>query len=431
MASNPLIPMAHDVASVVGDAAQGVANHGLLLQKFAAPKTFHGEKQDNANRWSMLRIAQHGPEMIRAELEQAKKHARKGASSKGTRSSEAAVEILPDFAKTASPPPGLENLRKAHTRSLSCLLDSGPYPAVTIRARLRSRMAINLSDSLIPNAGISLDRLFSAPLVPGSAVKGNARHAALIELKREKTSPELASKLAHFIAVFGCCEEDFKSGALSQFGNVAATKDRRGGVNFLPATVETSMGLVVELTNVHTPSYYTGKAAGKLSELAKESPLPNPFPAVEAGAVFLFSLALNSTGQQHPSPSDLLASAERWLKESLTVHGIGAKTGAGYGWFEMVDEPPAATPAVAATSPQTSPMGDYTEKLFANLLSSALNAGSRQTFIDKDLPKLKKPQNREWLRRFVEAIEANRDKSVKKMRTKDWYVQLKQFAEQP
>ncbi|MGF1453523.1 MAG: hypothetical protein ACFB21_15790, partial [Opitutales bacterium] len=250
MSHSSPIPMAADVARLVGDTAQQIDNHSLLLQKFAAPKSFLGEKQDDANRWSMLRVARYGEGIIATELKQKQQRASRGGDSKVARQAEMAVQVLPGFKRTAAPPPVLESLRKRHTRSLQRLVESSPFPAFVVRARLRSRLAVNLSDSLIPNAGISLDRIFSSPLIPGSAVKGNARHVALAELKelRSRNAPELAEAVTRFVGVFGCTEEELKCGTLSQFNaDGLIPQDRRGGVNFLPASVESSTGLVVEL----------------------------------------------------------------------------------------------------------------------------------------------------------------------------------------
>jgi hypothetical protein len=58
------------------------------------------------------------------------------------------------------------------------------------------------------------------------------------------------------------------------------------------------------------------------------------FPAVEAGSEFGFAII----GQREPEPEDLnlealIQQAGTWLRRAITEGGIGAKTGAGYGWF--------------------------------------------------------------------------------------------------
>src|SRR5262249_16647718 len=89
--------------------------------------------------------------------------------------------------------------------------------------------------------------------------------------------------------------------------------------------------IVVDLTNVHFPEYYR---TGNSSDLKRESPQPNPFPCVERGARFAFCIALTGADKNR----ELLVHADRWLRQAITVRGLGAKTGAGYGWFSVEPE---------------------------------------------------------------------------------------------
>ena len=69
--------------------------------------------------------------------------------------------------------------------------------------------------------------------------------------------------------------------------------------------------------------------------------MPVFFPAVEQGAPFAFVIAptrriCSGLLSDLPIAADrLLALARDCLIEALEVHGIGAKTAAGYGWFEQ------------------------------------------------------------------------------------------------
>jgi len=151
------------------------------------------------------------------------------------------------------------------------------------------------------------------PYIPGSALKGCSRHAALKSIK--ETDPE-------FISVFGNTEQ-------------------KGGVSFLAAYPLDGIDeniLEVDLSNVHYPTYYVGESAGRIEELKNESPKPNPFPVVKAGVGFGFIIVLNSIGKQAPNPAALLSSAMEYLQHALTQEGIGAKTSAGYGWFSLTPE---------------------------------------------------------------------------------------------
>lgn len=124
-----------------------------------------------------------------------------------------------------------------------------------------------------------------------------------------------------------------------------APTDKKGGVTFLPAfPASSACGLEVDVTTVHVPFYYTGRgsrhggqpiSAGSEQGLREEKLSPNSFPVVKSGSVFGFVVALNDLGSRLPDPQALLIFAEKCLEVALTIHGIGAKTGAGYGWFEM------------------------------------------------------------------------------------------------
>ena len=55
----------------------------------------------------------------------------------------------------------------------------------------------------------------------------------------------------------------------------------------------------------------------------------NFFPAVEKGAEFRFAIAPTARATEED-----MAFAEKALVSAITLHGVGAKTAAGYGWFE-------------------------------------------------------------------------------------------------
>lgn len=116
-----------------------------------------------------------------------------------------------------------------------------------------------------------------------------------------------------------------------------------GGVSFLPAyplDVTGAKGLPVELpkelgkleldvVTCHHGEYYGGNPA-YASAPDTEDPVPVVFPAVAPGHVFTFALVpLRAT--------DLVEHARTWLRTGLETFGLGAKTNAGYGWFDASD----------------------------------------------------------------------------------------------
>lgn len=229
-------------------------------------------------------------------------------------------------------------------------------------AKNRARLMVNMSGGVIENAGLCLDR-FGMPYIPGSAVKGCARRMAIQELleTREsgKSAEELAQMLSNIAIVFGWGEEDWKSGKrkglyISDFfyaigeekwddvfalaGKILLNKTPKnekdfgafgGTISFLPAyplDPENSGNIEIDVITCHHMDYYAGKRKVATDD---EDPNPVKFPAIAAGNIFAFCLiSLNHK-------PEYLDAASNWLQKGLKLFGIGAKTAAGYGWFEI------------------------------------------------------------------------------------------------
>ncbi|MEI8045037.1 MAG: type III-B CRISPR module RAMP protein Cmr6, partial [Verrucomicrobiota bacterium] len=333
------IPIASDVAELIGSAAEKVENRSLLLDKFVFHKRWpletdqHGRevKWDEASRWSFMRIAEGAGQLLSRDAK-AKRDRAGGPKVEPDNKTRllAEAQLAESLAKVSWDSKDLSALRARHTRRFLGLFRSAfaQRASVTI-AQLEGRLAINLADSLIQNAGICLDRLFGLPFVPGSAIKGVCRHAALEELKAAGVDVQ-RSLFNVFRAVFGTADNDFTNGELRPFQHLllGQGENQKGAIAFLPAYPVNEAQVVVDLTNVHYPDYYR---SGRVEDLQRERPQPNPFPAVESGAQFAFCLVLNGINND----STLLESATRWLETALTVRGLGAKTASGYGWFSL------------------------------------------------------------------------------------------------
>jgi CRISPR-associated protein Cmr6 len=333
------IPMASDVAELIGPYAEKVENRSLLLDKFAFHKRWPVEdddrgrdiKWDEASRWSFMRVAEGAGQLLsRAAAD--KRRAANGRNIEPQNRTRllAEAQVAEALASVCWDSKELSSLRTRHTRRFLALFRSafGKRASVAI-AQLEGRLAINLADSLIQNAGICLDRLFGLPFIPGSAVKGVCRHAALEELK-SASADDRSQVFDDFRAVFGTADNDFTNGDLGRFRHLLLNRsaNQKGAVAFLPAYPVNEPRVVVDLTNVHYPEYYR---SGRIEDLSSERPQPNPFPAVEAGAQFAFCLVFNGMADD----PRLLEPATRWLQAALTIRGLGAKTASGYGWFSL------------------------------------------------------------------------------------------------
>jgi CRISPR/Cas system CMR subunit Cmr6 (Cas7 group RAMP superfamily) len=261
-------------------------------------------------------------------------------------------------------------------------------------AQLQSRLMVNMAGGVMENAGLCLDR-FGLPYIPGSAVKGCARRAAIAALHEwcvtgDKpggsdnplapccepfSTPE--KMLAAIARVFGWAELDWadqpnQSDFAWACGNawpalretvvrqLAAdlrlpleADDRKpwkglpnfgGSISFLPAypvdlgTTGKVDGLPLEgpqlgkleldVVTCHHREYYASDDPNAVATDTEE-PVPVVFPAVAPGHVFAFALAPLRGGDAQSAEH-----ARTWLKTGLETFGLGAKTNAGYGWFD-------------------------------------------------------------------------------------------------
>jgi CRISPR type III-B/RAMP module RAMP protein Cmr6 len=170
-------------------------------------------------------------------------------------------------------------------------------------ARLESRLAINLGDGLLENAGIALDRTLGSPYIPGSAFKGCCHHAAYWMVKRK----ELEADIVDIIFGTGANEEEA----------------HKGCITFLPAHPIENYQIGLDILTPHP------REDGR-----EKSPVPNKYPVVEAGVRFAFIYMLNSLGQRQPEATQARClKAMQAIIEQTFENGFGAKTAAGHGWF--------------------------------------------------------------------------------------------------
>lgn len=186
-----------------------------------------------------------------------------------------------------------------------------PMPAngygIVCCLRSGGRLLVDHSGGLIENSNLCLHHLFGYPMIPGSALKGIARaYADASNADRDQ-----------FARIFG--------------GEEKGKSDQRGNVAFLPAVpANNNWEMVVDVLTPHGDS-------------DTKNPIPVFFPAVERGAEFRFQIEKVSGST---SDEDLEA-AWKYLLGALTENGVGSKTGAGYGWFEV----PAEDDNTASCSP--------------------------------------------------------------------------------
>jgi CRISPR type III-B/RAMP module RAMP protein Cmr6 len=387
--------MAKDVRKLVGDFADAVDNRSLLYEKFSLPKVWgqaDGRKLDDAGRWSVLRIVTRGSDLLNQDAANLDRRAGgRNVQPHNVERLRHAASLARKMAAVAvaRPDPKLAAVCAANGRQLLADLERayGKERSVTFEATLGGRLLVNLAGGVVENAGICLDRCFGLPFLPGSAVKGIARTQALWEIREasDADKPRLAGAALllfgfgkHDVAPKGdfawAAGRDVVRAIVQQLN----TEEFKGAACFLPAYPTTEPTLVVDMVNPHYPEYYRGKR--KQAE-DNENPIPNYFPAVEAGSVFGFAVLLNRLPEDMGvDAATLLSQAKDWVQRALTVKGAGAKTAAGYGWFTLgrhprtVAQPPPARAASAApaSAPSASPADPLVAEL-ARLLKSTAN----------------------------------------------------------
>jgi len=162
--------------------------------------------------------------------------------------------------------------------------------------KLKWRLAINLGAVSVYETSMLFHRNYGVPIIPGSAVKGVVHHYA----EEYKEIPEAAK-------IFG-------------------SQDKKGEVIFfdaLPIIDEKEQRdfIVLDVMNIHYGDYY------QKGEIPGDWMNPNPvfFLTVE-GVKFIFTIVSKD--------EKLKEKAIELLKEAVSTMGIGAKTSAGYGYFE-------------------------------------------------------------------------------------------------
>ena len=217
----------------------------------------------------------------------------------------------------------LEAVRKCQEKNATAPQLDLPARAECVWGELRSRLAVNLAGGILENANICLHPHFGYPYLPGSAVKGLARHAAWCEWnKPESDKQAIARRIA---TVFGYPTGDDDDDGLDAALKAEGEKDHAGCVAFLGAFPEGKANIEVDVLTCHHAKYYSGS---KPQATDDESPNVQAFPVVASGTVFCFPLLpLRDCGEAE------LKAAKDWLRAAIEVNGAGAKTAAGYGWF--------------------------------------------------------------------------------------------------
>lgn len=330
-----MIPLAKDTRESIGSFAERVENRSLLFTKMVLSKTALHEvdRFDDAQRFNVLRATHEGDKVLQEEATSARAYASRGGQNVAASSYKAKVASALSTIRVDNPDLAESRIR-SNNRFLLDLEASYSGRAVTFVASLGGRLLINMAGGVMENSGLALDRITGLPYIPGTAVKGITRSFALWEIRNETDASRQIRLLRYTLGIFGfspndlTTKEDFLWAVKGDRQKLEAalhgfSPDTYKGICSFIAAQPSSCDKLRIVAEVLTPHFNNNLR-------------PIFFPAVEAGTEFGFAII----GQREPHLADLtrpqlLEQAKQWLQQALTQNGIGAKTGAGYGWFQI------------------------------------------------------------------------------------------------
>jgi len=227
------------------------------------------------------------------------------------------------------------NLYQAFHKRMDCFLKDlriQKYNVEEDYIRLNWRLVINLGAASVYETSLLFHRNYSIPYIPGSAIKGVTRHRAIQKFAKKlqecgKISYEEAIKKVNSALENGTNLGIEKDGIrFKDLLEIFGAQNQKGKVIFfdsIPTIDQNRDPIVLDVMNVHYKPYYEGKTIPG----DWHKPVPIFFLTVEKGIKFRFALASKD--------GDLVVKAKKLLKEALKNIGVGAKTSAGYGYFEV------------------------------------------------------------------------------------------------
>ncbi len=322
---------------------KGYTNLGLLIDKFAPWSKFDDE-------WDLtmrVRERRQGQEEIVA---------RRGGGAKGiwlrseNRRIQMGVETKDEEIDPILRPNkhvDQQHLKHAHARWLAMVNSKS---ANTFVMQVDYRLVGGFGAEHVLETNLCLHRIFGFPIIPGSAIKGVTRAKAFWNIGERLDLPQVCLKQLDELLTEGneekqrniwleltsiaelsgwsAAEKGFArwQAVAHEFYRVFGSTERGGAVVFFDAYPVTVPTIEADILNPHYGDYYQDKMNQK-PPADYYNPVPTFFLTVAKGTKFQFALA---------SKQPVFAqTAETWLRQALTELGIGGKTAAGYGFWNL------------------------------------------------------------------------------------------------
>jgi len=203
--------------------------------------------------------------------------------------------LMPDFTRQKE----LVEAVSARWRNLAAEMG-----AITFSARPQWRVIVGLGTNDILEGGITLHPVYGFPVVPATSLKGVSRAYAHWVLERPEQELDV------------------------MLGKVDEEQSRCGDLVFLEAAPAVPPVIEQDVINPIFGAYYRDSSASTppANYLA---PQPIFFLALGAASVYHFGVA-SVSGDPRAAEQ-----GAKWLRGALTDLGVGAKTAAGYGYWEI------------------------------------------------------------------------------------------------
>lgn len=174
--------------------------------------------------------------------------------------------------------------------------------AKTFSGRPQWRVIVGRGSNVVLEGGITLHPIFGFPVIPSTALKGISRAYARWVLERPEE--ELDRLL----------------------GTVTDEEHLRGDLMFLEGIPAAPPVIERDVINPLVGAYYQNPRTPPAAYL---SPQPTFLLTLGARSLYRFGVASLS------GDPDAVEQGALWLRGALTDLGVGAKTGAGYGYWEL------------------------------------------------------------------------------------------------
>lgn len=176
------------------------------------------------------------------------------------------------------------------------------------------RLIVGLGQKGVIEAGITLERTWGVPYLPGSSLKG------------------VAAAAAHLLTDHDAWHKASDGGTPGEsFAQLFGTTEQRGKVIFHDAwwlpNLERQKPLAHDIMTVHHPNYYQRSVDDRDFIPPDGTDSPNPISFITTSQSLCFAVALEAA----PEDSAWYDAAWQLLTMGLEELGIGAKTNAGYG----------------------------------------------------------------------------------------------------